>query len=640
MNLLDIANDGLDLVISECFEYAMFTSLVCKRFHLAVAACKYPCPIRVVYLSHIFERKDLLCTFLGDRSVMGIIAKRFSFEEKRVIEWSTTARSLGLRYGNAEVVSMMVDSAYHNRVFDENYVSQVVLAGQVRLLESFQGLCCYIPVPSVVEDAITFFSSARYLTSFENSAFSYPQYKPMRVHCAALVYPACKSCSTDALAWLKHTVHQQALVHPTNWDIMFRTLSGVTRSMVDFAATSECAYAMLDQLLALFVENAHGKRMVKYGMIVCLSRFKLRIRSSAWRWLRDACGGKSLQSVIAEFRVASLLGVTHCRLCVPEDEVLMNAAHFEARDVESYEIISDGIQPGGWLYESFVLALGPQTNIDMFTLYYLHRFKMASTQTSCGSALRRGVWLDCKAEELLELCACKILSECENDALNRGDNIAKMGRLLIKTSPYTAYVVCRKSRHISNDDKTLLARMFNKLYTTSLLACARLDMAGVVGDFVSAVEHGCVQLTSPERLAIVRGLIDHRVCSHDTLHALLTRCCINCVTPDDTTWAATTGNAPMFDIMLRVSTSSSRNAIACQLVDNRSTLLNIVGKSITNKIMEICLEQQCFERDPGHEVLAMQLLTQIISDDPDARTRKHRILPPRCNSYKRTRVCL
>ena len=631
MNITDLADDELQGVLRHCLDYSMFTSLVCKSFRRAVVMLDHPCPVRLVHLGRVFEREDCLRVFLGDRSFMRLVAPRWDASEKRIIEWNSTAFKLALRYGSSDVIKLILKKTHFltDRIETECFRA-VVAAGKIELFHSPERFCTL--GHKTLSKAVAFFVDDQSET-LPTSASTYGA--ELRSHCAALVYPACKADSTDTLEWIVDTAQQKALMHPCNWDRMFQALSGVTKSMVEYASTSRCAYDMLDILHRLFVANAQGKTLVKSGMVVCLAMFKLRMSGSAWRWMRDACNGTHLNDIIHEFRMASLARQTHCTLHVPENEVVMDSKNFCARDIESYRIIADGIAPGAWLCKSFYRAVGEYTDFDMYTIHALKRHKTAMSQVDWQKAASCGVWLDRRADELLEHCACNVLSSCEQDTYWACDRTRKAMHVVSELSFYTAYRVCRRFRHLSKAKNARLAQTHNNAQVASLVLCANTEMVEVAYDFKSAVNSGTLLLSDKDRQSILHGLVEHRVQNRDVLKALVLGCCRNIVTAKDAIFAATSGNVCMFQCLIDATPPAHvsgldtlRTNAANYLIENYTSCFKSVGESTAYQIVELCVERGCFVRGSHQEMFAMQQLSSMVSgEELSNRWRKRRTLP-------------
>jgi hypothetical protein len=634
MSITDLADDELHGVLRHCLDYSMFTSLVCKSFRRAVAMIDHPCPVRMVHLGRVFEREEFLHVFLGDRSFMKLVAPRWSSSEERVIEWSSTARRLALSYGSPNVIKLILRktdflTAATNAIKTECF-STILAAGKINLFHAPERLCAL--GHKTLSKAMAFFVDDQ-SEMLPTSASTYGA--ELRSHCAALVYPACKADSTDTLEWIVDTVQQKALMRPCNWDRMFQALSGVTKSMVEYASTSRCAYAMLDMLYALFVANAQGKTLVKSGMIICLAMFKLRMSGSAWQWMRDACNGTPLNEIIRKFRLASLSRQTHCTLHVPENELIMDSNNFCVRDLEAHRIVADGIAPGGWLYKSFSQAVGECTDFDMYTIHALKRHKTATGQVDWMKAGSCGVWLDRRADELLEHCACNVMASCEEDVYGSSDRMRRAMHIVSELSFYTAYRVFRRFRHLSKDRRTRLAQAYNKLQVDALVLCANTEMVEVAYDFNTAVNCGTLRLSSKDVKAVLHGLVEHRVQNSGVLRAVVLGCCRNSVTARDAVCAAMSANVCMFQYLVdaiqsvRVSGLEVLRAnVANYLIENYTSFFKTVGESTAYRIIEVCMEKGCFARGSDQEIFAMQQLSSMVSGEDRCNLwRKRRTLP-------------
>lgn len=457
MHVLDLGDDLLLTILAACISHQAFISLVCRSLCNILRDRDFPCEKRSVNLSSIFINQDCF-----DYAVHNFnIATKLPGVSRKggVITTNWSHKAVDVAYSAASLELLWKIFPLPHGISER--FSIACRTGRQDILDT-----C-----SSVENLCALFNFFRSSTNVSVGVVS------SRHFCRTLLDSIVSSPTTNALRLLMDFVGEQKRCASSYWCKYFSNFTLSLHTTFTAAAKSQSAYEMLDILTDLVKSNGNKEHAEEVCVVmVAFSSFR---SASAWRWIRDKCGNRSLQDLIYQYQLVPQQLPLGMHLTVVKDGVhMMMLDSFKAIDVESYKVIRDGSVEGGFLHHAF---RNVRRNCTFITqgLNFVHSYTVSSAllKTLLGPLFGR-----------LNRCdIAEVLLESIYDLLSTPPKWHDVGRSLqsifykfVQQFPYESYITIKKVMAKSAPSQKMLRFVY-----VALNECILRGMSRVLEDAVN-----------------------------------------------------------------------------------------------------------------------------------------------------------
>ena len=447
MNVLDIGDDLLLYILTLCISQQAFTSLVCRSFYNILKGRDFPREKRFVNISSIFVSQACFNYAINNLNIINKVAELWKRDSLQITKWRSQAIDLAFSTAPLELLDNLFAIEFNT---PESIRRRTFATGRKGLLDAKAG---------VIQD----WCEGAYKT-LESQGF--------RAHLIQTLFKELASITTnDTLFYVLKCINP--ITQHSRWSVFFSEFTYYLHAVVSIVSSSKVAYALLDALTG-FVEASghkeHGEFMCVF-MVASASRTR---SASAWRWLRDRCGKRSLQYFFDNYSaVCNQLG-EYANLSVLGGGMHpMKLDSFKATEVEAYKVIRDGVREGGFLHDTFIQVVGPKLKHA-----YLVSSTIVNELSGVGGAHSRLSRHDA-AEVLLE-SVYDLVSENAGD-YEMSKSLQNIFYKLVQEFPYESYMVMKKFALQGNPLQKVLRFVY-----VSLNECILKGMSRVLEDAVNS----------------------------------------------------------------------------------------------------------------------------------------------------------
>ena len=431
MNLLDLGEDLIRIILSVCISQRAFTSLVCRSFRdiLKDGDLRNRIPVDI---SSVFVNEKCFDYAISNFNIINKLAEVFKPDSLEIIKWRPWAARVSFLTAPTGFLKKFFASEFLE--FD-NIFNAACKTGRMELLSM-----CWID-----EFKYRKFGLLKEQIH-EDSAAVIQTFKIRLAHRLRQVV------SSPTSNVLLHLIDFVGRDDPPNtyWQRFFFIITPSLREVFGAAATSSAAYEILEILTELVKSNGHRASGEVVCIVMVMGPSARRRSASAWRWIRDKCGTRTLEDVFDSYRLVknhSWRVFDMPELPVQSDTGFttpLTLNMFKTAEVEAYKIIRDGVAEGGFLRETFQKTVGT-------TLMYSYFVSSTILNEICGPSRGLSAKFLASSANFTRHDAADVLLESVHDLFSQhvqNNGVARSLQTIffkfVQEFPYESYITVKK----------------------------------------------------------------------------------------------------------------------------------------------------------------------------------------------------